>query len=249
MVTVRGACCWTGIWFGQRAAKDILETVGTSTYRLHRDDAARGKRPDEGAGREKRLGVERGSGVRGSGRRKGRARTGPRVRPRGGQEGRRARPRPGGQREVTVGQGPGSGCFPARAGPPPPPARVAPPPTQRAAPPPVMAAGTPQAWEPLVGNKLWVGLPTPDFWYPPKSPAAASSAEGHPAGIAHPREVWTLAFISLAAVFLQAWPSCHLGIPGTPSPPRAAPLSPRAQPLANAAAASSFLLYSPLPFF
>ena len=57
---------------------------------------------------------------------------------------------------------------------------------------------------PLGGNKLWVGLPTPDFWYPPKSPAAASSTEGQPAGLAHPREAWTLAFISLAAVFLQA---------------------------------------------
>lgn len=77
MVTVRGACCWTGIWFGQRAAKDILETVGTSTYRLHRDDAARGKRPDEGEERVRGQGVreEKGEGPdRATGEAKGRAR-------------------------------------------------------------------------------------------------------------------------------------------------------------------------------
>ena len=77
MVTVRSACCWTGIWFGQRAAKDILETVGTSTYRLHRDDAARGKRPDEGEERVRGQGVreEKGEGPdRATGEAKGRAR-------------------------------------------------------------------------------------------------------------------------------------------------------------------------------
>ena len=50
------------------------------------------------------------------------------------------------------------------------------------------------------------------------------------AGLAHPREAWILVFISQAAVFLQACPSCSLSISRTPSSPREAPLSPRAQP-------------------